>query len=138
MAPPLGHRLRRAWRELLGRSFDAAGTSGRWPAPAAMPAPVSSALAARAPVARRAAYLATNAPYAAAYVSAWTTNLVGDGASFRSGHPDQATAKALERAWLARYGSIDAEGISDLTGFLWRAVRSLVVAGEAFVHLGPT
>lgn len=128
-------RLRNAVQALMGRSYDAAGTSGRWPAAASNPAPVSAALAARGTVGQRAAYLFANSPYATAYIEALTTNLVGDGPSIRSGHPDAATRKALERAFLRFYSRCDAEGVSDLTGFLARVVRSWGVHGESFVYL---
>lgn len=132
-------RLAHATRQAVGafrRSYDAAGASGRWPLSAANPAPVSAALAARGPIGQRAAYLFANSPYATAYVETLVTNLVGDGPSVRSGHPDAGTRKTLEQAFLRFYATCDAEGVSDLTGFLGRVVRSWAVAGEAFVYLG--
>lgn len=129
-------RIRNAVQALMGRSYDAAGTSGRWPAGASTPAPVSAALAARGTVGQRAAYLFANSPYATAYIESFVTNLVGDGPSIRSGHPEAGTRKALERAFLRFYARCDAEGVSDLTGFLARVVRSWGVYGEAFVYLG--
>jgi lambda family phage portal protein len=129
----LAHAARAAWKTFR-RSYDASGGSGRWPLPASMPAPVSATLAARGPIAQRAAYLYSNSSYAAAYVEAYVTNLIGDGPSIRSGHPDEATRQALEDAFARAYCKLDIEG-GDLTEFLCRVVRSWAVAGEAFVHM---
>jgi lambda family phage portal protein len=129
----LAHAARAAWKTFR-RSYDASGASGRWPLPAAMPAPVSATLAARAPIAQRAAYLYSNSSYAAAYVEALVTNIVGDGPSVRSGHPDEATRLALEGAFAKAYGKLDIEG-GDLTELLCRVVRSWVISGEAFIHM---
>jgi lambda family phage portal protein len=128
-------RITRAWRALTGRrSFNAAGGSGRWPTSAIMPAPVSASLAARGPIAQRAAYLYSNSSYAAAYVESYVTNLIGDGPAIRSGHPDEATRQALETAFGKAYCELDVEG-GDLTELLARVVRSWVISGEAFAHM---
>jgi lambda family phage portal protein len=130
-------RLARATRAALTtfrRSFDAAGGSGRWPAVATMPAPVSAGLAARGPLSQRAAYLYSNSSYASAYVEALVTNIVGVGPAIRSGHPDEAMRQALETAFAKAYCELDVEG-GDLTEFLARVVRSWVIAGEAFAQL---
>jgi lambda family phage portal protein len=130
-------RITRAWRALTGRrSFDAAGGSGRWPAVASMPAPVSASLAARGPIAQRAAYLYGNGSYGAAFVEALVTNIIGDGPAIRSGHPDETTRQALEAAFTKAYAKLDIEG-GDLTEFLCRVVRSWVISGEAFIRMVP-
>ena len=80
-------KLRRRIARLFRRQFDAAGASPRWPAAAVMASQPSAALAARPLLARKASYLAHNAPIAASIVDVWCTNLVGDGPSVRSWHP---------------------------------------------------
>jgi lambda family phage portal protein len=131
--PPLTQRIIRAVGALAGRSYDAAGASPRWPVAATMPSQPAAALAARSVLARKSAWLVSNAPIAAAIVDVWVTNLVGDGPSARSGHPNRAMRRALESAWSKFYKHADMEG-GDLVSVLNRVVRALVVDGEAFVR----
>lgn len=133
--PSLRTRARNAVAALMGRSLDAAGGSGRRPYSATMAAPASAMLAARGTVGQRSAYDYCNSPYVRAFVEALVTNLLGDGPSVRSGHPDAATRNALEAAFLRFYSACDAEGVSDLLGLLARIVRSLAIYGEAFIRL---
>jgi hypothetical protein len=91
-----------------------------------MQAPIGEALAARGTLAMRAQYLAENSPYGQAAVSAWVDNLIADGPTLR--HPDKRIVAAWNRWW----NEADAEGLGDLGLMLRRAVRSLVIAGEAF------
>lgn len=123
-------RIGSAVKSLLGRSLDIAGGSGRWPANASLPAPLSQSLAARAIASQRSAYLAENSTYGAAFVESMVVNLIGDGPSLRSNHPDKATRQKLEKAWLRFYRRCDAGG---LTNLLRLVVRCWVMAGEAFV-----
>ena len=126
--------LTRIARALTGRGYDAAGGSGRWPACAQMCALPRQAEAARATLAKRAAYLVQNAPIGESIANVWSTNVVGDGPSVRSGHPNSAMRRALESAWLRFYKKADVEG-GDLTSMLVRAVRALVTDGECFIRL---
>ena len=130
----LGTRVARAAAVLLGRQFDAAGASPRWPASAIMASQSSAALAARSMLAKKAGYLANNAPIAASLVDCWMTNLVSDGPSARAGHPNAAMREALEAAWSRLFRRADVEG-GDLVSVLNRVVRGLVVDGESFVRL---
>lgn len=124
--PSIPGRLRAAARALFGRSYDAAGASGRWPAGASLPAPISQSLAARATLGDRAAYLVQNSPHVAAAVGALVNNIVGDGPSVR--HPD----KALVAAWQSFESRADADGVSDLAGLCDLVVRSWAIYGESF------
>ncbi len=135
MLTALRHRVRSAATALLGRSLDIAGGSGRWPASSSLPAPVLETLAARARASQRAGYLAESSTYGAAFVEAMTVNLVGDGPSLRSTHPDAAMRATLEASWTRFYRRCDVEGLGDLGGFLRRVARCWAISGEAFVLL---
>ena len=126
-------RVRGAFDALIGRGLDIAGGSTRWPASSSLPAPVLQTLAARAQASQRAGYLAESSTYGAAFVEAMVVNLVGDGPSVRSTHPDKATRAALEARWMRFYRRCDVESMGDLGGFLRRVARCWVISGEAFV-----
>jgi lambda family phage portal protein len=117
------------------RSFEAAGGSGRWPHSASIWAQNSQSLAARAVISKRSNYLAHNSPAGAAFLEAWTTNLVGDGPTFKSMHPDPDVAKELETRFNEWSLHADIEGVADLAGLLQTAVRSVVTSGDAVFHL---
>lgn len=117
------------------RSFDAAGATGRWPASASMWAQNSQSLAARGVIARRSNYLVHNSPTGAAFVESWVTNLVGDGPTIRSAHGDDDVRRELESRFADWSSHCDIEGVDDLAGMLCVAVRSIVQAGEAVMHM---
>ena len=133
--------LTRSLANLLRRMFDAASGGPRSVASswASMASPNRAALAARHQLAARGNYQTNNSPTAASVADVWTTILVGDGPSVRSGHPDESMRAALEDAWARFYESADIEGVHDLAGLISAGVRSLVVNGEAlFLHVtGP-
>lgn len=134
------HPLRQV-AHLLRRGFDAAtGTSKdtRWPSWAAQYAPARQQLAARHQLSARSNYEIANSATAAAISDQWVTNLVGDGPALRSGHPDEATRRAIEEAFSRWAEDVDVAGGVDLCGFLSSAVRSIVSSGEAIVHLVTT
>jgi lambda family phage portal protein len=141
----LARRLRDAGRVLFTRNYNAASGGknwpkvyDRWPAYAELRAPVRQALAARYPLAIRAAHQAANNPVAEAAVSTWIVNLIGDGPVVRSKHPSEPVRTALEQAWNRFYLRCDVEGVSDLAGLGASVVRSLVICGEAVVHMLTT
>ncbi len=117
------------------RNFDAAGAGDRWPASSVLGAPNTQALAAAGPMAMRAEWLASNSATAAAFVSLWTEHLVSIGPTLRAAHPDPAMRRLLEKRWNAFMRASDAEGNGDLAGVLAKAARSLVIHGEAFLHM---
>ena len=127
----MANALTRTIRKLFRRSFEAAGGGPRSVASswATETSPVRSALAARSRLAQRAQYSVQNSPTAAAIADVWCTHLVGDGPSVRSAHPDRATRRALESAWSHFYTR------ADLLSLLMSTARSLVVSGEALIHL---
>lgn len=126
--------ITRTVRRLFRRSYEAAGGGPRSVASAwaSEVSPVRSALAARPRLASRAQYSTQNSPTAAAIADVWTTHLVGDGPSVRSAHPDRAVRRALEALWSGFYTR------ADLLGLLMGAARSLVISGEALIHLSAT
>jgi lambda family phage portal protein len=67
----------------------------------------------------------------------WADNVVGDGPSARSAHPNPAMRRAQEAAWVRFFGVADIER-GDLTEHLKRVVRSVVKSGEAFVRFLTT
>jgi lambda family phage portal protein len=117
------------------RNFDAAGASGRWPDAASLWAQNSQSLAQRTVITKRANYLAHNSPTGASFVESWVTNLVGDGPTIKSAHPDLDVAKRLEDSFALWAEHADMEGVDSLTAMLMTAVRSIVSNGEAVFHL---
>jgi lambda family phage portal protein len=115
--------------------FDAAGSSGRWPLSANLWAQNSQALAARGTISQRANYLGHNSPTGASFVEAWVTNLIGDGPTVGSAHPDAEVRKNLEDRFAEWCTRCDIEGVNDLAGMLQLAVRSIVTSGESIFHL---
>jgi lambda family phage portal protein len=131
-------RLRNATRALFARSYEAGGAGPRWPAVATMTAPAREALARRAVIGQRAAWLTANAPLGESIAQNWVTHLVGDGPSVRSRHPTETIRRGLEAAWNDQFwAKADIEG-GDLCQFLGRVVRSFVTPGEAFVRMLTT
>jgi capsid protein len=135
-------RLLRATVAVFMRNYNAASGGknwpkvyDRWPAYAQMSAPVRQALAARYPLAIRAAHQAANNPVAESAVSTWIVNLIGDGPVVRSNHPSEPVRAALEQAWGRFYTRCDIEGVCDLGGMCANVVRSLVISGDAIVHM---
>jgi lambda family phage portal protein len=122
---------------LLRRAFGAAGGSGRWPAGATMFAPSRQGLAARHQLASRGSYLVYNSPTARAIEDSYADNIVGDGPSARSAHPNEGLRRSLESTWAVFFGVADIEG-GDLTEFLKRIIRSIVTTGEAFIRFLTT
>ena len=90
--------LPRVTAVLFRRQFDAAGASRRWPATATMASQPVDAIAARAVLGRKAARLVNKVPIAS-IVDVWTTILISEGPSVRSGYVDRAVSRALESAW---------------------------------------
>jgi hypothetical protein len=126
----LAIRLRNATRALLGRAYEAGGSGPRWPAISAMAQPAQQALAQRALISQPAAWLTANAPLAESIVLNFQANLIADGPSVRSRHPDAAVRSALEGAWNNQFwNQADVEG-GDLCQFLNRVTRCLVTNGE--------
>jgi lambda family phage portal protein len=116
------------------RNFDAAGASGRWPDAASLWAQNSQSLQQRGVITRRSNYLAHNSPTGASFVESWVTNLVGDGPTIKSSHPDLDVAKQLEKSFAEWAQHADIEGVDSFTGMLQTAVRSIVASGEAVFH----
>jgi lambda family phage portal protein len=117
--------------------FDASGGSGRWPKESMIWARTRQELQARPILANRSAWLVENSPSARAIEDQWADNLVGDGPSARSNHPDPATARALENEWARFYRQADIEG-GDLCELLRRVVRSVVGTGDGFLRIITT
>jgi lambda family phage portal protein len=131
-------RIANAMNGLLGRSFDAASGGNRWPQWASMWAPARQQLMARHQLYARAGYLISNSPSAASVADVWTSSLVGDGPSVRSGHPNEAIRGALEDGWARFYEDCDQEGVADLGGMLSGATRSTVASGDGLLHFVTT
>jgi lambda family phage portal protein len=127
-------RIRAAASVLLGRSFEAAGGSGRWPAEAHMPGMKSAMLAARASLASRARYLVSNNPHAAALSEGIVSLLVGPGLVARSLHRNPAVRRTLDRAF--RKWAVEAGILREsLASIQEQTTRCMVHNGDAFVHM---
>jgi lambda family phage portal protein len=129
--------IRRTWRAGVAafrRAFDAAGHGDRWPTTSQLWSPVSQSLAAAGPISKRADWLVNNSPTAASFVECWISSLSA-APTARSQHPNEATRSLLEKSWNRFALQCDAEGNGDLGGYLAKAVRTLVVSGDAFTHM---
>lgn len=135
--------FRRTMARLAKRAFDAAsGGVGdrdrRWGDWAASWAPARQALYARHQLSARSSYLASNSPTAASIVDTWTVNLIGDGPSIRSNHPNESMRYALEQSFSQWSEKVDVAGTTDLTGYLNSVVRNMITTGESFTHFFST
>src|ERR1700722_17889701 len=117
-----------------GGGMDAAGNSGRWPREASTASLPISSLASRLVMSHRAQYLLANAPICESIANTLCTNLIGDGPSVRSGHPNKSMATALEQSFSDWTMHADIEG-GDLVSILNRIVRGFVTHGEGFVRM---
>jgi lambda family phage portal protein len=115
--------------------FDASGGGDRWPVSSQLWSPVSQALAAAGPISTRADWLANNSPTASSFVEVWVSSLGSTGPTVRCGHPDPEKRAAIEKAWNRFAKRCDAEGTGDLTGYLAKAIRNLVISGDSFTHM---
>lgn len=117
------------------RSYDGASNGRRWRGQPEMPATLSAQAIARAPLARRARYLAGNNPLAASGVEAWVSALVGTGVKPQSNHPDVGLRSQIGAAFELWTDEADAEMLTDFYGLQAIMVRRMVVDGEAFALL---
>lgn len=121
------------------RSFDANGSSRRWPSARENFGRTVAETTAAAPVIRaRARHQIANNAYAANGAGAWEATLVGAGIVAASGHPDAAKRKSVGVALASWNRVADADGRTDLFGIQAAVARALVADGEAFVHLMTT
>lgn len=118
-----------------GGAFDASGHGDRWPVSSQIWSPVSQSLAAAGPISTRADWLVNNSPTAAAFIECWVSSLGSTGPTVRCGHPDPEKRAAIEKAWNRFAKRCDAEGRGDLTGFLAKLIRCLVITGDGFCHM---
>jgi lambda family phage portal protein len=131
------HRIVATAQKMLRRTFgfDASGGGDRWPVSSQLWSPVSQSLAAAGPISTRADWLVNNSPTGAAFVECWVSSLGSTGPTVRCGHPDPEKRAAIEKAWNRFAKRCDAEGTGDLTGYLAKAIRILVISGDAFTHM---
>lgn len=127
--------LSRIVDKLRGRSsIDAGGRGRRW-AGNGLNRPNTEILHRAALSGARAAWMVMNFPYAKSIVDTWVCNLIGDGPSVRPVTKDAALKQKLQLVWNRFWRDCDAEGIVQLDGMLQAAARSLVIYGEAFIHM---
>ena len=111
LRPEATIRLTRSVARFFRRAFEGAGGGGRWPVHSAMWAPVRKSLAARHRLAARAGFVVANSPSAEAIASVWASNLVVDGPSAQSRHPNRAMRRALESVWARFYSRAGFDGL---------------------------
>jgi lambda family phage portal protein len=124
--------IRRHIVKLLRRAFEAAGGGPRWPTPSAMWAPSLAALNAQPRIAARANFTAANNPTGERIAALWSDNLIGDGPSARSQHPNEAVRTALEDIFATFYSRAGTDGL-DFCAVLRLGARALVVDGETLI-----
>jgi lambda family phage portal protein len=98
--------------------------------------PVRDALAAQSRVAARANFASANNPTAQRIASLWTDNVIGDGPTARSQHPNRIMRRALESAWARFYRRAGLDG--DLCAVLRLAFRAMVIDGEVLLLMQTT
>ncbi|MEW9617444.1 phage portal protein [Shinella sp. S4-D37] len=131
MVLPMLNRLRSFFTGK--RSYTGAAGGRRWSGAQSMPAPVSSAHAARHTLAARARFAVANNPLACSGLESWVTSLVGTGVKMQSRHADTSIRETLSARFEAWTDSADADEATDFYGIQASAVRSMIVAGEAFI-----
>lgn len=117
------------------RSYDGAGNGRRWRGHPETVSTLAAMQNARAPLARRARYLAVNNALAASAVEAWVSALVGTGIKPQSTHHASEIRASLNLAWEDWTDSADADGITDAYGLQSLMVRRMIIDGEAFAIL---
>ena len=115
------------------RTYNGAAGGRRWAGAQSMPSPVLAAHAARHTLAARARFAVSNNPLAASGLEAWVTSLVGTGVKMQSRHADKSIRETLASRFEAWTDEADADEATDFYGVQAAAVRSMVVAGEAFI-----
>lgn len=112
---------------------------GGWPFDRSPAAPSPAAFPGLDLVRRRAVAATVNNPYMARAAEAWPSAAIGAGIVTASSHPDAGTRKLLQAGFKDWGLRCEADGRLDWFGIQAAAVREMVVAGEAFVHLryGP-
>jgi len=134
MAAPFLSRLfrRTAPQPAHRRSFDAATGGRRGSSFLASGSLGTETLAAATPLRNRARHAFHNNGYVANAVRALTAESVGAGIEPASAHPDTDLREPINQAWLVFCEQADAEGMTDLRGFLASMVQACFVDGEAF------
>jgi len=127
-------RIRNLLRGAL-RSYDGAGGGRRWRGQPDMAAALSAMHIARAPLARRARYLAANNAIAASGVEAWVSALIGTGIKPQSAHTNEEVRTDLNLDFEEWTDAADADGLTDFYGLQAMLVRRMVIDGEAFALL---
>jgi lambda family phage portal protein len=88
--------------------------------------------------ARKGRHLAENNPWINKGVTVWGDWLIGPGIMPTPQHPNRVTRRTLLSLFNRWAAVCDLDGLTDFHGLLASAVRSLIVSGEAFIHLVQT
>ena len=111
------------------RNFEAAAGGRRWEGAGWLTNVNSSLAAGQSSIRARAQHASLNNPHAARAASAWVANVVGIGI-----RPQSAAGAAVDEVVAAWAAECDAAGRCDLYGMQSAVVRSVFVAGEAFIR----
>lgn len=111
------------------RNFEAAAGGRRWEGAGWLTNVNQSLAAGQHSIRARAQHAALNNPHAARAASAWTANVVGIGI-----RPQSTAGATVDEVFAAWSAECDAAGRTDFSGLQAAVVRSVFVAGEAFVR----
>jgi lambda family phage portal protein len=111
------------------RSFEAAAGGRRWEGAGWLSNINQSLAAGQHSIRARAQHASLNNPHAARAASAWTANVVGIGI-----RPQSTAGAAVDDVFAAWTVDADAAGRTDFYGLQAAVVRSVFVAGEAFIR----
>jgi lambda family phage portal protein len=111
------------------RSFEAAAGGRRWEGGGWLTNVNQSLAAGQHSIRARAQHASLNNPHAARAASAWTANVVGIGI-----RPQSAAGATVDDVFAAWSAEADAAGRTDFYGQQAAVVRSVFVAGEAFIR----
>lgn len=114
------------------RNLEAAAGGRRWEGGGWLSSVPAATAAGLHTVRARAQYAAMNNAHAARAASAWTANVIGTGI-----RPQSTAGAPLDDVFATWADEADAAGRTDFYGLQAAVVRSVFVAGEAFVRLRP-
>lgn len=117
------------------RRYEGAGGGRRWNAAPVGSTAIADAHAARGPLAARARHFTQNSGIASKIVDELVSAIVGSGYHPQSLHVDPAIRKAIEDRFYFWERRADFNGRTTYTGLKAQAVRSWVIAGEAFIRM---
>jgi lambda family phage portal protein len=126
---------RQAFDDLARRAYDGAARGRRTDGWRSTGASADAEIASAGALLRnRMRDLVRNNPHAAKAVSAWVSNIVGDGITPRAKTGNAALDKKIDALFVEWSKVCDADGRSDFNGLTTLAVREMVESGDVFAR----